>query len=204
MSTPVDGENSGENPADALPQQDDRVGGAATIEQLRPPARALKALEDLSVVDAPAAKLAETLQRVLPTAASALLRGHWLGHPLHPILVTVPIGAWIAVPLLDVTGQPAAARQLLAFGVAASLPASATGLVEFTTLDVAQRRVALLHMAANTLALSCFGRSWWQRRRGGHLRGVGWTVAGLTVAGVSGALGGHLSYSQGAGVGRER
>lgn len=169
----------------------------------RLPARILLRVEELSAVDGGAATLADILRSKIPPTVSAVLRGEWLGHPLHPIMVTVPIGAWVAVPVLDVIGQRAAARHLLAFGILASLPASATGLVEFTTLDAPQRRVAVVHVAANSLGISCLGRSW-LRRRGGNARGTGWTLDGLAISGVGGALGGHLAYSQGAGVSRER
>jgi uncharacterized membrane protein len=170
----------------------------------RPLAQALKSVENLSAVDAPASKLADLLRNKIPPTALALLRGQWLGHPLHPVLVTVPIGAWMAVPVLDVTGESIAAKRLVAFGIAAAVPATVTGFVEYTTLDTAQRRVAVVHMAANTVSLACFARSWWQRRTGSAIRGSGWSLTGLAVTGVSGALGGHLSYSQSAGVLRER
>lgn len=178
-------------------------GSSPDSANSRLPARALLRAEELSVVDGTAAKLADLLRAKIPPAVLAVLRGEWLGHPLHPIMVTVPIGAWVAVPVLDVIGQRTAARHLLAFGIVASLPATATGLVEFTTLDQSQRRVAAVHVAANSVGISCLGRSW-LRRRGDNTGGLGWTLAGLAFSGLGGALGGHLSYSQGAGVRRER
>src|SRR5215208_962429 len=30
-----------------------------------------------------------------------LLNGTWLGHPLHPVLTDIPVGAWIAGVTLD-------------------------------------------------------------------------------------------------------
>jgi uncharacterized membrane protein len=170
----------------------------------RPVAHALASVEEISAVDGPAGKLAELLNGTIPSAALDVLRGRWLGHPLHPVMVTVPIGAWMAVPILDVTGQRIAAQRLVAFGIAAALPASITGLAEYTTLDTTQRRVAVVHMAANTVSLGCLARSWWHRHDGFALRGAGWSLAGLAISGVAGALGGHLSYSQSAGVLRER
>jgi uncharacterized membrane protein len=170
----------------------------------RPVAKALESVENLTAVDARASTLADLLTSKIPPSVQAILRGQWLGHPLHPVLVTVPIGAWMAVPVLDVTGQPAAAQRLVAFGMAATVPATITGLVEYTTLDTAQRRVAVVHMAANTVSLALFARSWWQRHTGSTVRGSAWSLAGLAVTGISGALGGHLSYSQSAGVLRER
>src|SRR4051794_35954614 len=35
-------------------------------------------------------------------SAKNFLHGVWLGHPLHPVLTDVPIGAWTATLVLDV------------------------------------------------------------------------------------------------------
>jgi uncharacterized membrane protein len=201
------------DPKRSLPVDEDAASPPDVIEPLinavrpggpRPVAKALESVESFSAVDAPASTVADLLRSKMPPSVQAVLRGQWLGHPLHPVLVTVPIGAWMAVPVLDITGQPVAAQRLVAFGIAATVPATVTGLVEFTTLDTTQRRVAVIHAAANTVSLALFARSWWQRRTGSTVRGSAWSLAGLAVTGISGALGGHLSYSQSAGVLRER
>src|ERR1700754_3582342 len=31
--------------------------------------------------------------------------GTWLGHPLHPVLTDIPIGAWMTAAVLDATEQ---------------------------------------------------------------------------------------------------
>ena len=42
------------------------------------------------------------VQAVLkPQALKDLLHGTWLGHPLHPVLVQVPVGSWTSAGLLD-------------------------------------------------------------------------------------------------------
>ena len=38
-----------------------------------------------------------------------LLNGVWLGHPVHPMVTDVPVGALTAAALLDLTGQETAA-----------------------------------------------------------------------------------------------
>jgi uncharacterized membrane protein len=203
MTTPPPKRANGSIDDGATERDPAAAGELPTNDMARLPARTLLLVEKLSIVDAPAGTLAVMLERAIPRPASRFLRGRWLGHPLHPIMVTVPIGAWMAVPVLDLTGQRTAARRLLAFGIAAAVPASMTGLVEYTTLDVPQRRVALVHVAANSVGISCFAQSWWRRRSSGGA-GLAWTVVGLMTAGLGGALGGHLSYAQGAGVLRER
>ena len=34
-----------------------------------------------------------------------VLHGVWVGHPLHPILVQAPVGAWLSASFLDFTGD---------------------------------------------------------------------------------------------------
>lgn len=165
--------------------------------------RALAAVEGLSVLDDLAATADRLLAPALTGGLGNILRGSWLGHPLHPVLVTVPIGAWTAVPLFDLTGQPVAAQLLTAIGLAAAVPAATAGLAEYTTLDTPQRRVALVHAASNSIAMTALVGSMAARRKGRRAQALTLSVAGLAVTGLSGALGGHLSYVQAAGVQRE-
>lgn len=155
------------------------------------------------MLDDLAATTGRLLAPVLDGGVGDFLRGAWLGHPLHPVLVTVPIGAWTAVPLFDLTGQPVAAQRLTALGLAAALPAATAGLAEYTTLDAPQRRVALVHAASNSVAMTALVGSMVARGKGRSSMALALTIAGLSVTGVSGALGGHLSYVQAAGVQRE-
>lgn len=133
-----------------------------------------------------------------PGTVTDVLSGTPIGHPLHPMLVTVPIGAIASATVLDVTGSdPAAARRLIGLGIVSSLPAAAAGLSDWGSLHEAERRVGVAHALANTAALGLLGVSWFARRNGG---GRLTSLLGFTVMGVSGWLGGHLSYAQGVGV----
>ena len=58
-------------------------------------------------------RLAKPLVRVVgpmvrPTAVRNLLSGTYVGHPLHPMLTDVPIGAWGMSAVLDAVGGAAA------------------------------------------------------------------------------------------------
>src|SRR3954451_23450680 len=56
-----------------------------------------------------------------PQAVKDLLHGTWLGHPLHPVLVQVPVGSWTSAGLLDaVPPLRPAATVLIATGIAAA------------------------------------------------------------------------------------
>ncbi|HVL85410.1 MAG TPA: DUF2231 domain-containing protein [Pseudonocardia sp.] len=166
--------------------------------------RLLSSTEDLRQVDGPAAAASAHLRRVLGgTRTDRFLRGSWLGHPVHPLLVTVPIGAWTGAAVLDgVPGQQEAARRLVGLGVAFTAPAVIAGLADWSALDTRQRRVGVVHAATNAVAAACFAVSYRRRGQGKHAAGAAWGLAGLTWVGIGGALGGHLSYALGAGVGR--
>ncbi|HEX7309233.1 DUF2231 domain-containing protein [Lentzea sp.] len=164
----------------------------------------LQAVEELRAVDRPSRSLAEAVRRALRSSnVDRAVRGEWLGHPLHPLMVTVPIGAWTSAAVLDARpGSEDAARRLVALGLVASVPTILLGLADYGGLDARQRRVGLVHAVANTAAVTCFAASYALRRRGRHKAGKVLGLAGLVAVGAGGALGGHLSYAQGAGVHR--
>jgi nitrite reductase/ring-hydroxylating ferredoxin subunit/uncharacterized membrane protein len=132
-----------------------------------------------------------------------LLSGTWLGHPLHPLLTDLPIGFWTSAFTLDLLGgrrSRAAATQLVAWGVLTAVPTAASGASDWSDTTGAERRIGLVHAAANTTALACYAASWLARRRGRHARGVMLGLAGATAATVGGYLGGHLLQTLGVGV----
>ncbi|GAB2794751.1 DUF2231 domain-containing protein [Amycolatopsis magusensis] len=168
------------------------------------PHQLLQRVESWRAADGPAAGLADRIRRTLDrTKSRRALRGAWLGHPLHPLLVTVPIGAWVCSAIFDFgTGDRDAACKLVAFGLAATPPTMLLGLADYAELDQRQRRVGLAHAAANATGAALFAVSYLCRARGAHRAGAAAGLAGLTAIGAGGALGGHLSYAQGAGVHR--
>lgn len=167
-------------------------------------ARLLEAAETVRVGEAQAASLQRTLRDALDgTRVDALLRGRWLGHPVHPLLITVPIGAWTSAAVLDLTsGQDAAARRLVGTALLSLVPTVVTGLADWSGLDERQRRVGVLHAGGNALSIICLALSYRARRRGRSRSGAAWSLVGALPLSVAGALGGHLSYAQGAGVKR--
>lgn len=162
----------------------------------------LRAVESFDAVDRPAERIAQRIRRVLDgSVVDDLLRGSWLGHPVHPLLVTVPIGSWISAAVLDaLSGQRDASRKLVALGLAAAVPTVITGYADFSTLDVPQRRVGAVHAVSNAIGAICMATSYRARRARHDRTGTVWTLVGLGAVGVGGALGGHLSYAQGGGV----
>lgn len=172
------------------------------------PMPALEALADriehADMLDDVAAKLQNLIRRALPPAAEDVLHGEPLGHPLHPALVAVPIGAWTSASVLDLLGERSAASKLTALGCLTALPTAAAGSADWATTGGASRRTGLVHAAVNDAALMTYVMSWRSRRRGHAMRGVMLSLAGAGLLGFGGWLGGHLSYSQGVGVDTDR
>lgn len=164
----------------------------------------LQAPESVDSLDGAAERVADTVDSVLGDGALArALRGSWLGHPTHPLLVTLPIGAWMSSAVLDVVFKDRdAARQLIAIGLAATPPAVLAGWAEFPTLGRRQRRVGIVHATSNALAAASFWMAYRQYKRGKIGAARAFSALGLSAVSVGGALGGHLSYAQGAGVHR--
>lgn len=160
--------------------------------------RVAVAVENASSLDRPA-DLGQKVTGKLPAGnVKDVLSGTPIGHPLHPVMVTVPIGAFAGAAVLDLTGaDPAAARRLVGFGLLASVPTAAAGLSDWGDTLGAERRVGLAHAVLNTASLGLLAASWIARRDGG---GRLLSTAGIGLLGASGWLGGHLSYADGVGV----
>ena len=162
---------------------------------------ALDALENAAVLDPLAQKATSFVHAVVkPAWLKDLLHGVWLGHPLHPVLVQLPVGAWTSAAILDaLPGTGTAPDTLILMGLLGVVPAVATGLTDWSDLHEQQQRVGLVHAAANIAGASLYVASLVARRRGdrGTGRLLGW--AGYTAAGLGSYIGGHLAYRQSAG-----
>jgi uncharacterized membrane protein len=130
------------------------------------------------------------------------------GYPLHPMLVTVPIGAWFASLLFDIAsylvsrpGSLAEGSQwLIAIGVAGALASAVAGLVDMASVPAAAFPTARNHMCINILLIFAYaGNFAWRYRTHSYGAPVGAGMLGLSAASfvglmVSGYLGGRLTY----------
>ncbi|MBV9820916.1 MAG: DUF2231 domain-containing protein, partial [Actinobacteria bacterium] len=162
-------------------------------------------IERSTALDPVADKLVATLSKPLyaSTAVRNALSGTAAGHPLHPVLVVVPLGSWLGASYLDLTGGEqgrAAATKLVGLGVAAAIPAALTGTNDWVDTALAERRVGFVHAVGNELALGLYAGSWFARRRQRYGLGAALAAVGAVTLGVTGWLGGHLSYARGVGV----
>jgi nitrite reductase/ring-hydroxylating ferredoxin subunit/uncharacterized membrane protein len=164
----------------------------------------LHRLESEGSLDGLAERLAPLARRVTGSGARRdLLTGSWLGHPLHPTAVMVPLSCFVSTSVLDVVGGQAGrrvARRLLGLGIASAVPAAAAGLADWTDTSGAERRVGVVHAAANAVAVGLYAVSWRQRGRGAAVAGAATALLGTAITGAAGYLGGHLAYRRGVGV----
>ena len=135
------------------------------------------------------------------------LHGTWLGHPLHPMLTDVPLGAWTATVMLDgwetLTGQQdftTGADAALALGLAAAVPTAAAGWTDWQHTGGGSRRIGVVHGLLNLAGVLCFGLSLVQRLSGQRGAARGSASLGYTALLASAYLGGHLVYDRQIGV----
>lgn len=149
---------------------------------------------------------------------SAALAGPY-GHPYHPMLVTLPIGAWVTSLIFDIashlTAGPAfltrGSSWLIGIGLIGGLAAAATGFLDLIVIPVATpaARTAIWHMSLVLAAMAAYvANLLWRHAShdasspvaGGPLALSAGTLAVLTIAGY---LGGKLSFTYGVRVAAE-
>ncbi|WP_051837857.1 DUF2231 domain-containing protein [Streptomyces sp. NRRL F-2580] len=163
--------------------------------------KSLDRIERTTVAD-PAIRVMQRGIRALPLGGMRdLLRGRPLGHPLHPVLVQVPIGCWLSAAVLEVVpGAQRAATTLTGVGLVGVAPAAIAGWADWADLPPEQARVGLAHAASNAAAVTCYALSLTARLRGRAAKGRLWSLGGLAAVAVTGALGGHVAYRQAVGA----
>ncbi len=132
------------------------------------------------------------------------LHGTWLGHPLHPAITDIPVGAWTAGVLLDAlqpahgqTGLEKAADAAIALGVVGALSAATAGLTDWHRLRGDRtRRLGTMHLLFNTSAAVLNTASLALRASG--QRGAGRAASLVAYAAITAGayLGGALAYSE--------
>src|SRR3954451_12514845 len=128
------------------------------------------------------------------------LHGVWLGHPLHPVLTDIPIGAWTVTLLLDALdeegrggkGLRRASDASLVLGLAGAAGAAVSGLTDWSETDARPRRTGMAHAVLNVGATLLFTGSWLCRRNGDRRNGKLLALAGFAVASASAYIGGEL------------
>ncbi|MGZ8851711.1 MAG: DUF2231 domain-containing protein [Thermoanaerobaculia bacterium] len=161
-------------------------------------------------IDSLAEPLQQTIRDLLKQTLELknALHGTWLGHPLHPVLTNIPVGAWTVALALDglegVTGREdfaAGADAAIAIGLLGALGAAVTGLTDWSETGGRSRKIGLTHGLLNIAATSLYTASWILRaRKKQRATAVGLSLLGYAIAGASAYLGGHLVFGEQVGV----
>jgi uncharacterized membrane protein len=140
------------------------------------------------------------------------------GHPLHPILVTVPIGAWVTSLVFDIASHavhPAAflaqgSLWLIGVGVIGAVLAACFGVLDLFALPepTRARRTAVIHASLNLIITAAYAAGFAWRYKAVHpapvpAAQIALSVVSLAVLAVSGYLGGKLTYRYGVRVADE-
>lgn len=146
---------------------------------------------------------------------SALLTGPY-GHPFHPILVTIPIGAWVSSFVFDIGSQAAdaaylvqASTWLIVIGIVGALAAATVGLLDFFAIPPGTPafRTGLVHLVLNVaIVVAYVVNALWRRGSDADEVAVGPIVLSaisLAALMVSGYLGGKLAFRYGVRVAEE-
>ena len=157
--------------------------------------------------------IGDRLQRAVTAAFEAgggagrrvrdVLHGTWLGHPLHPVLTDVPLGAWTTALVLDTAGgrgMRRAADTAIGIGIAGAVGSAVTGLTDWQHTTGGDRRVGLGHALLNTTALALYVTSLALRRRGARSAARRVSALGFVVVAGAAYLGGSLVFKKRIGV----
>ena len=131
-------------------------------------------------------------------------------HPLHPMLVPIPIGLWIGSLACDLWALlapnppawlPTVAFVTMAGGVIGALVAAVPGLIDALSLRHAPKRVAMVHMTLNLLVVVLYLVNLRLRWDGNEsLAPLALSLIGVLGIGISGWLGGKMVYEHRVGV----
>src|SRR4051812_36083589 len=133
------------------------------------------------------------------------------GHPIHPMLVGIPIGLWlfsIVCDFVSLSANADPAWSTVAFytmvgGIVGALLAAIPGLIDLLSLPAGPRRkTALTHMGINLTVVAIYVFNTFVRLTNpDNLQLAVWlSVVAVALLVVSGWLGGKMVYEYGIGV----
>jgi nitrite reductase/ring-hydroxylating ferredoxin subunit/uncharacterized membrane protein len=175
---------------------------------------ALSVLTDQPALDAIAEPLSQAVLDAYAAAGDTgrqlknAAHGVWLGHPLHPVLTDLPLGAWTTALVLDAAaaaghdrGMARAANVAVAVGLVGALGAAVTGLTDWSETSGQTRRTGLVHGLMNLTATGLFAASYVLRKnRSRRAAGRNCSTIGYVVSVAAAYLGGNLVYDRRVGV----
>jgi nitrite reductase/ring-hydroxylating ferredoxin subunit/uncharacterized membrane protein len=136
-------------------------------------------------------------------AIKDLLNGVWLGHPLHPAITDVPIGAYVVALVLDLSGERAGATAAIGVGIVFMLLAALAGYSDYIDLEGKTQRFGTVHSSLMLVALVLYLLSFLMRLSAVPSSAEVWlSVIGFLIVITSAYVGGELVYNLGTQVDR--
>lgn len=129
-------------------------------------------------------------------------------HPLHPMLIPVPIGLWLFSFVCDLVrvfggADPAwgtVAHYTMIGGIVGALVAAIPGFIDMLSLSGRPRQIAAAHMTINLTVVVLYVVNAWLRFRTASEMLVWLSLLSIALLAASGWLGGKMVYEHGVGV----
>ena len=132
-------------------------------------------------------------------------------HPIHPMLVALPIGLWIFSLVSDVIYLMKwggivwndVAFYTMAGGIVGALLAALPGLIDLISMSPGKaKRIGIWHMCINLVVVALFAINLWLRTVAAPRANppLWLSVIGIVLLGISGWLGGEMVYVHGIAV----
>jgi uncharacterized membrane protein len=146
-----------------------------------------------------------------------LLQGDWLGHPLHPVFVSLPVALWPTAMACDVLAAAGASPEVLGrmamvsmlLALAGALLSIPTGLADWWEIQREKRawKLGLYHLLLNVLATIVWATNIGIRFASSEIGNITFAQLALSIVGtllIGGStwLGGRMVYDQGTGIAR--
>jgi uncharacterized membrane protein len=132
-------------------------------------------------------------------------------HPIHPMLVALPIGLWIFSLVSDVIYLLKwggivwndVAFYTMAGGIVGALLAALPGLIDLLSMSAGKaKRIGIWHMSINLVVVALFAINLWLRTVAAPRANppLWLSIIGIALLGISGWLGGEMVYVHGVAV----
>lgn len=138
------------------------------------------------------------------------------GHPIHPMLIIIPLGTFIAAIVSDTfflitknATLPGVSYFNISLGILGGLLAAVFGAVDWTALPAHTRAksIATWHGLGNVVVVLMFAISWWLRTTTVQFvpstLALVFSYAAILVGSLTAWLGGELVYRLGVGTDRD-
>lgn len=139
-------------------------------------------------------------------------RAEFLGHPIHQMMIVLPLGLLATAATCDVISAASRNRKLArgayymhSAGLLTGLGAAVPGAIDWWDIpqNTRAKKIGLLHGVGNLVVTGLFGATWLLRRRRPERvtrTGLALSTSGALLALVTGWLGGELVDRLGVGV----